>query len=53
MLKFKLLFGKNKLEFDNIDVALRSAFALSENFNVHMVVYYDEVVKHVMIKEEE
>ena len=54
MLKFKLLFGKNKLEFTDIDVALRSAFALSENFNVHMVVYYDnEVVRHVMIKEEE
>ena len=54
MLKFKLLFGSNKLEFDNIDVALRSAFALSENFNVHMVVYYDdEVVRHVMIKKEE
>lgn len=53
MLKFKLLFGKNKLEFTDIDVALRSAFALSENFNVHMIVYnYDEVVKIVMIKEE-
>lgn len=36
MLKFKLLFGKNKLEFTDIDVALRSAFALSENFNVHI-----------------
>ena len=53
MLKFKLLFGKNKLEFDNIDVVLRSALALSENFNVHMIVYNDdEVVKIVMIKEE-
>ena len=53
MLKFKLLFGKNKLEFDNIDVALRSALALSENFNVHMIVYNnDDVVKIVMIKEE-
>ena len=53
MLKFKLLFGSDELEFDNIDVALRSAFALSENFNVHMVVYYDdETIRHVMIKEE-
>lgn len=53
MLKFKLLFGKNKLEFTDIDVALRSAFALSENFNVHMVVYYDDkIIRHVMIKEE-
>ena len=53
MLKFKLLFGNDKLEFTDIDVALRSAFALSENFNVQMVVYYDdEVVRHVMIKEE-
>ena len=53
MLKYQLLFGNSTLEFDNIDVALRSAFALSENFNVHMVVYYDdEVVRHVMIKEE-
>ena len=54
MLKFKLLFGKDKLEFTDIDIALRSAFALSENFTVHMVVYYDdEVVRHVTIKEEE
>ena len=54
MLKIKLLFGSDKLEFTDIDVALRSAFALSENFNVHMFVYYDdEVVRHVMIKEEE
>ena len=53
MLKFKLLFGSNKLEFDNIDVALRSALALSENFNVHMIMYNDEVVRHVTIKEEE
>ena len=53
MLKFKLLFGNNKLEFTDIDVALRSALALSENFNVHMIVYNDdEVVKIVMIKEE-
>lgn len=53
MLKFKLLFGKNKLEFTDIDIALRMAFALSENFNVHMIVYDDdEVVKIVMIKEE-
>lgn len=53
MLKFKLLFGEDKLEFTDIDVALRSAFALSENFNVHMVVYYDdEVIRHVIIKEE-
>ena len=53
MLKFKLLFGKNKLEFTDIDVALRMAFALSEKFNVHMIVYDDdEVVKIVMIKEE-
>ena len=53
MLKFKLLFGKNKLEFTDTDVALRSAFALSENFNVHMIVYNDnDVVKIVMIKEE-
>lgn len=54
MLKIKLLFGNDKLEFTDIDVALRSAFALSENFNVHMVVYYDdEIIRHVMIKEEE
>ena len=54
MLKFKLLFGKNKLEFTDIDVALRSAFALCENFDVHMIVYYDaDVVRHVIIKEEE
>ena len=54
MVKYQLLFGSNTLEFDNIDVALRSAFALSENFNVHIVVYYDnEVVSRVMIKEEE
>lgn len=53
MLKFKLLFGKNKLEFTDIDIALRSAFSLSENYNVHMIVYNDdEVVKIVMIKEE-
>ena len=52
MLKFKLLFGNNKLEFTDIDVALRSALALSEDFNVHMIVYNDEVVKIVMIKEE-
>lgn len=53
MLKFKLLFGNNKLEFTDIDVALRSALALSENFNVHMVVYYDDkVIRHVTIKEE-
>lgn len=52
MLKIKLLFGNDKLEFTDIDVALRSAFALSENFNVHMIVYNDEVVKIVMIKEE-
>ena len=49
-----MLFGKNKLEFTDIDVALRSALALSENFNVHMIVYNDdEVVRHVIIKEEE
>ena len=54
MLKFKLLFGNNKLEFTDIDVALTSAFSLSENFDVHMVVYYDdEVVRHVTIKKEE
>lgn len=54
MYKYILLFGSDELEFDNIDVALRSAFSLSENFNVHMVVYYDdEAVRHVMIKEEE
>ena len=54
MLKFKLLFGKNKLEFTDIDVALRSALALSENFNVHMIVYHDDVViRHVIIKDEE
>ena len=47
-----MLFGKNKIEFTDIDVALRSAFALSENFNVHMIVYNDEVIKIVMIKEE-
>lgn len=53
MLKFKLLFGNDKLEFTDIDVALRSALALSQNFNVHMVVYYDdEVIRNVMIKEE-
>lgn len=54
MLKFTLLFGNDKLEFTDIDVALRSAFALSNNFNVHMVVYYDDVViRHVIIKDEE
>lgn len=54
MLRFKLLFGNNKLEFTDIDVALRSAFALSENFNVHMIVYHDDVViRHVIIKDEE
>ena len=53
MLKFTLLFGNNKLEFTDIDVALRSALALSENFNVHMIVYHDnKVIRHVMIKEE-
>ena len=53
MLKFELLTGSFKLEFENIDVALRRAFALSENFNVHMVVYYDDkVVRRIIIKEE-
>lgn len=50
MLKFKLLFGNNKLEFADIDVALRSALALSEKFNVHMIVYNDDdVVRYVTI----
>lgn len=53
MLKFKLLYGSYTLETNDIDIALQSAYELSENYNVHMIVYNDdEVVKIVMIKEE-
>ena len=53
MLKIKLLFGNDKLEFTDIDVALRSAFSLSEKFTVHMIFYCDDgVLRYVTLKEE-